>query len=458
MKIVGDRKSAEPLSMCQNRSPTPLFLIFISTVIVVPLGIIGILSITILLPALRNPESKFYSSKIGYPALQRLNGRPIAVQTVTVKLSNLQEATAAPGESVALQQVEIRPLVSGTVEKTLVVEGQQVRKGQALVQIQQFPFQLAVDTARKNLAIASINFHTEKETIPAQLAVLEGNAEAARRRLSISQSESKLIDTLAREGAISKMQHYDKQALYAERQSDFITAQQELAVARSNLRKQRATARLQMQLNEIELKTALKNLSYTTIRASEAGLVSQVNIISGEIADLPKSVVTLTANTVFKGYVDQARIDAVKIGDRATVRLVAYPGRTYRGKTIRLNPTVQSEQSGSRKVSANRQYTYSVWVKIDDLSMPPGLQGYVEFTPSRTIAVVPESVITHLSGGEGMVAIAKADRVTIRKVKLGKIRDNQREVIEGLKPGERVIVNPRALKSGDRLKTLPQKE
>jgi len=248
VKIVGDRKSAEPLSMCQNRSPTPLFLILLSTVIVVPLGIIGILSITVLLPALRNPESKFYSSKIGYPALQRLNGRPIAVQTVTVKLSNLQEATAAPGESVALQQVEIRPLVSGTVEKTLVVEGQQVRKGQALVQIQQFPFQLAVDTARKNLAIASINFHTEKETIPAQLAVLEGNAEAARRRLSISQSESKLIDTLAREGAISKMQHYDKQALYAERQNDLIAAQQELAVARSNLRKQRATARLQMQL------------------------------------------------------------------------------------------------------------------------------------------------------------------------------------------------------------------
>jgi HlyD family secretion protein len=86
------------------------------------------------------------------------------------------------------------------------------------------------------------------------------------------------------------------------------------------------------------------------------------------------------------------------------------------------------------------------------------LQGYVEFTPSRTIAIVPESAITHLSGGEGMVAIAKADRVTIRKVKLGRTRDNQREVIEGLKPGERVIANPRALKPGDRLKTLPQKE
>lgn len=442
--------------MCQNRSPTPLFLILLSTIIVVPLGIIGILSITVLLPALRNPESKFYSSKIGYPALQRLNGRPIAVQTVPVRQSNLQETTAAPGESVALQQVEVRPLVAGTIERTLVVEGQQVWKGQPLIQIQQLPFQLAVDTARKNLAIASLGFHTEKEAAPAQLALLEANTEAARRRLAISQSEAKLLDTLVREGAISKMQLYNQRASYAERQNDLITAQQALLIARSNLRKQTATARLQMQINQIELQTALKNLSYTTIRASEPGLVSQVNVTSGEIADLSKPVVTLSANTVFKGYVDQARLGVVKIGDRARVRLLAYPGRSYQGKVIRLNPTVRSPQSGFGKVGADRQYTYSAWVKIDDLAMPPGLQGYVEFTPSRTVAIVPESAVTHLSAGEGMVVIVRSNRAAIRKVKLGRIRDNQREIMGGLKVGERVVINPKALKSGDLLKVLPQ--
>ncbi|MDZ4877814.1 MAG: Macrolide export protein MacA [Chroococcidiopsis cubana SAG 39.79] len=444
--------------MYQNRSPTPLFRIFLSTLIVVPLGVMGILAVTVLLPALRNPESKFYSSKIGYPALQRLNGKPIAVQTAPVTLGNLQEATAAPGESVALQQVEVRPLVSGTVENTLVVEGQQVRKGQPLVQIQQLPFQLAVDAARKNLAIASINFHTEKETVPARVTVLEGNIKAARRRLAISQSEAKLLDTLARDGAISKMQLYNQRALYAERQNDLIAAQQALIVTQSNLRKQMVTARLQMQINRIELQTTLKNLNYATVRASESGLVSQVAVTSGEIADLTKPVVTLSANTVFEGYVDQARIGAVKIGDRARVRLLAYPGRSYQGKVIRLNPTVRSQQSSFAKVGADHQYTYSVWVKLDDLTMPPGLQGYVEFTPSRTVATVPESAVTHLSAGEGIVVIARSNRAAIRRVKLGRIRDNKREIIGGLKVGERVIINPKALKSGDLLRALPEEK
>ena len=152
----------------------------LTALVVAPLGLMGILSLTVLLPALKDPESKFYSSGLGYPALQRLAGKPIAVQTVSVVSRTLEDGVAAPGESVALQQVDVRPLISGPVEKVDVVEGQWVHQGQPLLQLQQEPFANAVMTARNNLAISETTLQSLQESVPQQLVELKANLANAR--------------------------------------------------------------------------------------------------------------------------------------------------------------------------------------------------------------------------------------------------------------------------------------
>ncbi len=427
----------------------------LATLVVAPLGIMGILSINVLLPTLKNPESKFYSSGIGYPALQRLAGKSIKVQTVSVASRTLEDSIAAPGESVALQQVDVRPLVSGPVEKVYVVEGQLVRRGQPLLQLQQSPFLNAVSTARNNVAISDVTVQTLQKSAPEQLAVLKANVESAKEKLNIAEIKFKQLSSLAQEGAIQKVQLYDSQSLYVTSKNDLITQEQTLARTQGDLAKQIANARLNLENNRIALQNAQTNLSYTVIYASTDGLVSQVNIHSGEVADtrFSTSVMTLTQNIVFKAYIDQARLNAVKIGDAPTVRLVAYPGRTYQGRVIRLNPTVETAVVKPGTVGVARQYTYSVWVAVDSLQMPPGLQGYVQFDRGKTSLVIPESAVTHLSGGEGMVMVAEAGRAVVKKVKLGRIFDNQREVLEGLTLGEQVVPSPRTLNPNDLLKT-----
>lgn len=427
----------------------------LATLVVAPLGIMGILSINVLLPTLKNPESKFYSSGIGYPALQRLAGKSIKVQTVSVASRTLEDSIAAPGESVALQQVDVRPLVSGPVEKVYVVEGQLVRRGQPLLQLQQSPFLNAVSTARNNVAISDITLETLQKSAPEQLTVLKANVESAREKLTIAETKFKQLSSLAQSGAIQKVQLYDSQSLYVTSKNDLITQEQNLARTQGDLAKQIENARLNLENNKIALQNAQTNLSYTVVYASTDGLVSQVNIHSGEVADtrFSTSVMTLAQNIVFKAYIDQARLNAVKIGDEPTVRLVAYPGRTYQGRVVRLNPTVETAAVKPGKVGVDRQYTYSVWVAVDSLQMPPGLQGYVQFDRGKTSLVIPESAVTHLSGGEGMVMVAEAGRAVVKKVKLGRIFDNQREVLEGLTPGEQVVRSPRTLNPDDLLKT-----
>jgi len=426
----------------------------LTTLVVAPLGLMGILCLNVLLPTLKNPESKFYASGIGYPALQRLAGKSIKVQTVSVESRVLADNLAAPGESVALQQVAVRPLVSGAVEKVYVVEGQLVRRGQPLIQLQQFPFLNAVSTARNNVAISDITLQALQKSVPEQLAVLKANVDRAREKLAIAEIKFKQMSSLVQEGAMQKVQLYDSQSLYITSKNDLISQEQMLARTQSDLAKQVATAHLNLENNRITLQNALSNLSYTVVYASTDGLVSQVNIHSGEVADtrFSTSVMTLTQNIVFKAYIDQARLNAVKIGDQPTVRLIAYPGRTYQGRVVQLNPTVETAAVKPGQVGVTRQYTYSVWIAVDSLQMPPGLQGYVQFNQSKASLVIPESAVTHLSGGEGMVMVNEAGRAVVKKVKLGRIFDNQRELLEGLMLGEQVVVSPRSLNPNDLLK------
>ena len=85
--------------------------------------------------------------------------------------------------------------------------------------------------------------------------------------------------------------------------------------------------------------------------------------------------------------------------------------------------------------------------------MAPGLQGYVQFDQGRKSMVIPESAVIHLSAGEGMVMLAESGKAVVRKVKLGRTFDSQREVLEGLALGDRVVLSPKSLNPGDKLET-----
>lgn len=472
---------------------------------IAPLGVMGVLTLTVLMPNMRNPESRFYSSFVNY---QRLAGKPIAVEAVPVVARSLEGGLAAPGESVALQQVGVRSLVSGPVEKVYVTEGEFVRKGQPLVELQRAQFEDKANEARNNLAIAEAKLQSLEITTASQLQELEANVQAARSRLAnaetrlqdINQRAEAEIETnveaaqqrletarkrlsqiegLVNQGALPQFQLYDAQDAYATRkkelqaaqqgvietqdqrfgnrdfyllrQEELEAAQQALALAQETANKELDNARLIVENHRLELQNATRDLSRTTIYANTDGLVSQVNIHSGELVDASgtQPLLLLTQDMVFKAFVDQARLNAVNVGDTATVRLVAYPGRALTGRVLRVNPTVETDEKEPSKVGIDRQYTYSVWIAVDDLQMPPGLQGYAEFQQESTELVVPENSVTHLSGGEGLVMVEENGKAVPRKVRLGRVLSNQREVLEGLSMNEKVVLHSKTIKPGE---------
>ncbi len=432
--------------------PRRLSRLVLVLLVVVPLGIIGVLAVTVLLPALRNPESRSYSSDIGYPAQQRKAGKPIKVETAVVRQQPIDDSVSAPGESVALQEVELQPLVSGSVAKVYVQEGDRVTKGQPLIELNKELFENMVNTARNNIAISEVGIQSIEQTAPEQIASLEANVQSLRGRVAIFDTKLSQSETLVKEGALSRFQLADTEDLYLIRKRDLYAAERELDRTRNDLARQAESLQFRLKNEQIALQNALVNLERTIIYAPNNALVSQLNIHSGEVANLNTKLMTLNQDIVFKAYIDQARLNTVKVGDQSTVRFVAYPGKTYTGKVIRLNPTVETNPTQG-KAGANRQFTYSVWIKVQNLEMAPGLQGYVQFDQGRKSMVIPESAVIHLSAGEGMVMLAESGKAVVRKVKLGRVFDSQREVLEGLALGDRVVLSPSSLNPGDRLET-----
>jgi len=428
----------------------------VASLLVLPLGVMGVLTVTVLLPTLKNPGSKFYSSGIGYPTLQRLVGNAIAVQTVTPQVRSADSGVAAPGELVALNQVDVQSQVTGPVEEVFVVEGQQVARGTPLFRLQRAPFENAGSVARNNLAMSETVLNALLESVPEQLAALQASANGHEQRLSLSKERLNQLRPLVAEGAISRSQFYPTQDEYAQRLQESTVAKQNLKVAQTELEQKIANARLKVQNDRLASENAQRDLNNTTVYAPESGLVSQINIDSGDIARVRTAnpFVTLSRNISFKAYIDQSSLNAIKVGDRAAVRLVAFPGKVFPGKVFRINPTVQTSEVKPTmlRVGVDRRYTYSVWISSGGVKLPPGVQGFAQFGEESNRVMIPQSSVIHLSGGEGMVMVNQDGVAAVKRVKLGEVFDNQRKVVQGLELSDQVIVSPTGINPGDRLK------
>jgi Cu(I)/Ag(I) efflux system membrane fusion protein len=173
-----------------------------------------------------------------------------------------------------------------------------------------------------------------------------------------------------------------------------------------------------------------------TLRSPANGVVVEKMAIDGmrfmpgeplfRIADLSKVWII--------GNVFEQDLAAVRIGQTASVRLTAYPGRTFEGKVTFVYPTVQQE-------------TRTAQVRIElpnrDGLLKPDLYGTISIAAgaSEPLLTVPDSAVLD-SGTRQAVLVELGEGIfEPREVKLGTRGDGYVQVLDGLDEGEKVVVN-----------------
>lgn len=321
---------------------------------------------------------------------------PPAAEVTVAEVAHkpLRDWAEFTGRLEAVDSVEIRPRVSGFIDKVGFTEGARVKKGQLLFRIDPRPFLAEAAKASANRARAV-----------SQLALAKANHARAQR----------LID----ENAIAR-EEFDKLS------TDESSAASDLAAATA------------------ALDAAQLNLEFTQVRAPIDGRVSRALITVGNLVSSDSLLTTLVSDDPVYAYFDADEQTYLRYG--RTVRAnPEHSNAVYMG----LADEQEYPHAGELNFVDNQVDPKTGTIRgravfaNPDGAFTPGLFARIKLVGREardTVLIDDRSVGTDL--GKKFVLVLKADNtVDYRGVTLGAQVDGLRIVREGLKPGEVIVVN-----------------
>ena len=295
-----------------------------------------------------------------WQAQQESNAAPVYV-TEALRKGNLTLTVAANGTIVPTRVVSIGSELSGTVKRVLVDVNDVVKKGQVLVELD--TAKLDDQVLRSRAALASAQ---------AQLAQTNATVKEARAGLARFEEVSRLSG-----GKVPSATELDGARATLER------AVAGEASASATVAEARAT-----------LSTDETNLSKASIRSPINGVVLTRTVDPGNAVAASLQAVTLftiaedLAQLRLEVAVDEADVGSVKVGQKASFTVSAYPSRRYPARITRV-------AFGSTKT--DNVITYTTWLEVDnsDLSLRPGMTAAstIVATERNNVLLVPNTAL-----------------------------------------------------------------
>ena len=380
----------------------------------------------------------------GVVGARRQTGLP--VQAAVAVLTDIQAKVSANGKIQAVKKVDITANGIGQVTRMMVKEGDPVRTGELLMEIDPIQSRAAAQSREANLKATTHD---------------------------LAAAEAKLDQT--RKNYARALLNHQAQIIS---DSDYEQAKTSLDMDEAAAR----SARQHVDQARADLAGASDVLTKTRITSPMTGMVTGKHIELGETAvpglQNQPGTVLLTVSDMSRVEaemeVDEASIPAVKLDQPAQVRIDAYPNQAFEG--------VVTEVGGSPIVQTNTNEAIKFKVKVELRQPPPGIKPGLStqadiFTGSRSrvLAVPIQALVVRdlkpqpgqaLAAGapreeEGVYVVA-AGKARFHRLTLGLVGDLTVEVLSGLQPGDTVITGPfkalRELKDLDSVRTDDRKK
>jgi len=360
------------------------------------------------------------------------------VQTQQVELTK-----ELPGRTLPYLIAEIRPQVSGLVQKRLFTEGSDVKAGDVLYQIDPAPFQSVVDQAEANLKAA------RKAADRARAALNASLAGVARQKATLEFARTNLqrMEELFKDRAVSASQ-LDQAATEVEVAEATLKANE--AQVESD-RQAIAAAEAAIQQAEAALETAQINLGYTKITAPISGRIGKSNVTVGALVTAHQSLPLATIQQLDPIYVDvpqsttemlqlQQRLQAGHLAAEGQgqnkVKLILEDGTSYpwegilQFRDVTVDPTTGSVVLRTVFPNPKRILLPGMFVRV-----------IVKEGIHKKAILIPQQAVSRDPKGNPFVLTVDGDgKVGVRMVTVDRAIRDKWLVTSGLSPGERVIV------------------
>ena len=247
---------------------------------------------------------------------------------------------------VVADQVNVAPQIAGRVLSVPVVQNQSVAEGQVLLTIDAAPFQIALDQANANL-------ENVRNQVQSQQAAFKG----AQAHADYLHREVERQTNLVKQDVVSasKLDDMKTQLTVAEQQIAQIKASlngnPDLPYTQQAMYKQALAAR----------DDAALQLSYATLKAPAAGVVTEVDIKPGDVVATghPVFALVMSGKRWVEANFKETQLTRVHVGQKVEVKVDTYPGRKWQG-------TVESIAPGTGSVFSvlPAQNATGNWVKV----------------------------------------------------------------------------------------------
>ncbi len=324
---------------------------------------------------------------------ERKGPPPIQVSAQEVKTSQATYYDVYPGAIVALNQVEIRPEISGYVTGIFFKDGQRVRKGTKLYAIDQQLYKAAFDQASANLNVARAN-------------------------LAKAQEDADRYRDLAKSDAV---------------------ARQTLEHAVADLR----SAKMQVAAAEASVKSARTNLQYSDVTAPFAGTIGISSVKMGSAVTAGQTLlntlssddpVALECSVDEKQIVRFSELMQKNGGGRDSTFTIVLPNQeTYlHPGTLTVMDRSVDPQTGTIRI----RVTFPNPENVLRAGLTCNLR-VLTVTPLGTILVPGKAVIEQM--GEYFVYVVEHGVASERKIRLGRTLGENVVVSEGLQVGQQIV-------------------
>src|SRR5881296_1883894 len=428
-------------------------------------------------------------SAVGYGMFVRNRG-VVTVQTGRAIRQDLTQTVSANGEIKPKKYVNVSSNMMGRIVRLPVKEGDRVREGSLLVQLESIQSEADVRSAEASFDAAQ----TEVEGMSASMRSAEANVASA--KAEITRSEADLArakqnfsraEQMTREGLIAKEQ-YDRA------KADFDISSAQLNAAKARLAQaeaqeaqaltQRASTALRIAQQRAALTRARDQFSKTTIRSTLDGIITNLPVNEGEIAIVGiqnqpgTTLMTIADMSIITAEVkvDETDIVNVRLGQEARIKVDALGDRMLLGQVTEIgNSALARTTSSSIGTSGTGQEAkdFKVVITLDDPppELRPGLSctATIETATRQQIVTAPIQALTirefdpadPIAQSTGAVAVtapaARANKKKVEKegvfvinngvaffrpVKTGITGTTDIEIVEGLTENDQIVTGP----------------
>lgn len=358
-------------------------------------------------------------------AIKNKGPKPTEVQVAKVVREDLQAKVSANGKIQAQKKVDVSATIAGQITNIAVEEGDAVKRGQLLAQID------------------PVSTRAQVRGSEASIEALRRDVDSARANLEQMRADFRRAEGNFKNGIIP--------AADLERTRTAVSTA-EAAVKASERRVAEAAAGLE---------GTRDLLAKTTIRAPMDGVVTARRVEEGEVAVIgiqnsPGTVLfQISDMSVVEAEleVDETSIPNVVLGQEARVRLDAYPNKTFRG-------TVTEVGSSPILAGANQAIKFEVKVRLDDPppGIKPGLSARADiltgFRGDALVVPLQALVVREIERKPGVkvdpnaprdqegVYLMENGKARFQPISTGMIGELSIEVASGLQGGETLVTGP----------------